>query len=310
MFKRLLIAGIALLLFGDWASAAPLFGVTTTHLVVVDPSTANITSVVGPLNLPSGTVPTNLTYHPGTQMLYALAYQRSGSTVVNQHLVSINPSSGQGNIIASLGNPLSIGYYESLEYVHSLGSLVTSKGSIPGNFVTNELLKLNLDGTTSLLVNTSLDNDFAVYDPTRDYFYTTDPNGILGQQFFRINLSNGALVNLGPIITTLGELAYSLSEDVIYALDYTNNRFYRVQLTNGGPPVTITLIGTTPGNQLQGIAFASASVVPEPGTLILLTSALVVIGPTYVWQQWGRGGARREKVGPRPNRGTNDSPPL
>lgn len=289
MMKRVLLALAILACSASWALAGPLYGVSTTHLVIVDPATASITSTVGPLNLPAGVNPVNLAYHPGTHSLYSLGFTyAAGNVIINQHLVSINPSTGQGTIIATLGNPASVGYYEAIDFVHSLNSLVASRATVLGSFVTNQLVKLNLDGTVNPLVNTGLDNDHAAYDPTRDYFYTTDPNGTPGQQFFRVNLSNGTIINLGAIIPTMGELAYSIVHDAIFAIDYTNNRLYRVQLTNGGAPFTITTVGTIPGNQLQGIAFASAGIIPEPSTLVLFTSSVALLGPYCAWRRWKR----------------------
>jgi hypothetical protein len=200
-------------------------------------------------------------------------------------LVEINPQTGQGTIAATLGDPAVVGFYEALEFVNSLNSLVASRSSAPGSALTDLLVRVNLDGSTSLLLSTVLDNDYAVYDMTRDFFYTIDPNNVPGQQFFRVNLTTGSVLNLGVIPSTLGEPAFSTDIDAIFALDFTNNNFYRLNLTNGGPPVTTALVGSIPGSQVTGIAFAPTSVVPEPSTMVLFASALAVFG-SYRARKW------------------------
>jgi len=279
--KRILLALALVLSTGTVSLSAPLYGVTSTHLVIIDPATANIVSTVGPHGFPAGTS-LNLTYHPGQQMLYGIAYTMSGSVVTNQYLAQVNPSTGAGSFVATLGTPSTVGYFEAIEYVHALDSLVASRASIIGSFVTDRLVKLALDGTVTPLVATpGIDNDHAVYDQTRNIFYTTDPNNPNpNQRFIQVDLSTGTIVNLPAIPFTMGETAYSPLLDAIFAVDYINNRLYRVDLTNGGAPITITTVGTIPGPLVQGIAFAfdATNIVPEPSSLVLFTVAVATTG--------------------------------
>lgn len=284
--KRILAALVLALTIGTASYGAPLYGVTENNLVIINPTTANIVSTVGPLGLPQGTFLGNLTYHPGHQMLYGIALRTSGGVTTNQYLAQVNPSTGAASLLATLGAPGSVGYFEALEYVHALDSLVASRTNVPNvnYFVSDHLVKLALDGTaTPLVVTPGVDHDQAVYDQTRNLFYTNDSNNPdPNQRFFRIDLSSGTVLNLPPIPYFMREMAYSPAFDAIFAVEYPTNVLYRVQLTNGGAPITITTVGTIPGPFVWGIAFASTAVIPEPSSLALFTIAVVSTGLVYL----------------------------
>jgi hypothetical protein len=67
----------------------------------------------------------------------------------------------------------------------------------------------------------------------------------------------------------LGDMAFSPSEDIFYGVSWENTNFYRVTLSNGGSPVTVTVLGQLPIPAGGGI-YSGLAVIPEPSTLVLL----------------------------------------
>lgn len=171
------------------------------------------------------------------------------------------------------------GYFESLDYVESQSSLVASKYESHWDPCgTDGLCRLAPDGSVTPLVLTSLDNEFGVYDPVRDIFYTTDPNG--ARQLQRVDLLTGVATSLGQIPYELGEMAYSSSEDELYAVnDYDANTLYRITTAGGSGPISVTAVGTTSVWHVMGIAF-----VPESDLFYRLEVRQV--GPSQAMLTW------------------------
>lgn len=178
---RVLLAVFVLAILPSYSFAAEqtLIGITATNLVLINPSNPSDVKIIGPQNLTlthSSGYPLigGITYNPVTGKLFGIAFAQDFS---NQYLVEFDRQTGAGMIIAALGNPKVIGYFEALEYVSTLDALVASHATTPGSAIANQLGQLKTDGSFIPLVLTPLDNDYAAYDSMRDKFYTTDPNG-------------------------------------------------------------------------------------------------------------------------------------
>lgn len=145
------------------AQAQVLYGVTSSALVTIDTTTSSLTTTVGQTNLtrliPGVGAPFSLAYNTADQTLYALAY---ATNLTQQYLVSFDRNTGTATLAAALGNPNVVGYYKALEYVDSLSSLIVSRSSSGGSFVTDQLLRISPAGITALQASTGLDNDSSV----------------------------------------------------------------------------------------------------------------------------------------------------
>jgi hypothetical protein len=263
-----------------------LFGVTSTNLVRINPDNPSQVTTIGPHNIASvypNAVPVfALTYDPTIARLFGIARRPFSGNDFEYGLISFNMSSGQASLVTTAGTHLTGNPLEGFEYVNSQQSLVISRGVSANISLSEDLLKLALDGTKMPIVKTpGHDNDTIVYDSTRDLFYGIDPNDPSGaEQFVRIDLMTGNRTSLGAIPMNMGDVAYSASRDAIFGADFTNNQLYRITTTNGGAPITPIAqmpVGTIAGSQVTGIAFA---VIPEPMTISLVgtASGFIVLG--------------------------------
>jgi hypothetical protein len=255
------ISFVALGLIGSSTAFGQLVAVTDTQLVAIDTTSLNITTI-GMLGLPSNWEPSGLAYDPSTNALYTIAGIQA---TTNHGLFRINPATGQATQIANLA-PRVRGTFEGFEYVDSLAALF-----VTDNFDGYKMLPF--DGTVMTLFTSSpQDKDFLGYDSTRDRLYGHDPNN--GSQLFLINASTGTTQNLGPTPMQLGDLAYSPSADAFFGVSWVNTNFYRVTLTEGMSPITVTTLGQLPGS---GYVYKGLAVIPEPSTLVLMAISALAL---------------------------------
>lgn len=251
---------------------AQLMAIRNTDLVTIDPTTRTIT-LIGPLGLPANYMAHGLAYDPASNSLYTLA----GIHATPAHgLFKIDPSTGQSMQVRDLG-PRLYGLYEGYDYVDMPPSLFLGYDF--------EAYRIPLDGTSTepvkIYMGAPRDHDFVVYDSTRKRLYAHDPNlpgG--GAAMYSLDPSTGTSQVLGPVPPELGDLAYSVSEDVYYGVSWVNTNFYRVTMTNGGNPISVATLGQLPGS---GFVYKGLAVIPEPSTIILLAiSSLALLGCTLL----------------------------
>ena len=276
--SALLLSGVA-----GVAHADILYGVTRSQLVRIDTANPGLVELVGNHGLSiTSSSPTRrhgafgLTYNRDDGKLYGVHYEFISSTGnFDQTLVSYDLNTGAATIEAYLGNSAVDGYFESLEYVDSLGSLVVSSGLNPSDGTyTQALYTLGTDGSRSLLSSNGRDNDYTVYDNTRDVFYTIDPNGV--GNLTAVELTTGTNIDLGSINRGLAGVAYSETEDAIFTYDIFNQQLTRVESFRGTDPLQFTDLGLILAeDDLQGLAF----VVPSPASIVMLgAGGLMLVG--------------------------------
>lgn len=238
-----------------------VYAVDFDHLLVVDPDTA-ATTVVGPHGLPArmlsngrGIGAFSITHNRETGQLLGLYYAYNAvSDAYDQYLVEYDTDTGAATLLELLAMSDLDGFVESIEYVDGLGSVIVSQDLDGSN--TTSLAVLNPDGSRSELTDNGQDNDYAVYDQTRERFYTTDPNGT--GVLTLVDLNTGANTPLGAVMSSLGDLAYSAERDEILAFNAGSGEL--VSLGDGLTaqlPVAIGYSG--PAWAMQGLAVATDS---------------------------------------------------
>jgi len=234
-----------------------LYAVTNTEVITISLEDPISVEVVGPHGLPFVTLgdgstrgPFALTYDRSSDRLLGLHYEsvpESGAFL--QHLVQYDFETGLATSLNVLADSSLNGFVECVEYVDSLDRIVVSRdydGSI-----TTSLETVNPDGTTTPLVDTGVDNDFGVYDQTRDRFYVMDPNG--DGELRLADLTDGSILSVTPVLSSTSDLAYSAERDTIYA--YVAGPNALVSLGDGlreQNPVPIGIIGSA--GPVQGLA--------------------------------------------------------
>ncbi len=230
---------------------ALLVGVTHRDLVLIDELNPSAVVSLGAHGL-DGLSARSLAFDPGTGTLYGLASNR---TTGIQKLVSYDLGTGAATVVADLGSLPSVGYFETLAFDTDANRLVASKASNPATWVSDELVEVGLDGSTSLIMNSSRDNDFGAYG--QGTLYTVDIYG--ANVIVPIDLGGAVGDALAPTpnALTTGILAYSEEHQALFASDTASNRLYRLS-TTGPDVIDLGLIG---GNSILGLAF-----LPEPIT--------------------------------------------
>lgn len=259
-----LLAGTA-----GFAHADILYGITRTQLVRIDTDNPGIVELVGNHGLSVTTSGTkshgafSLTYDRDSHKLFGLHYEYIAATGnFGQSLVSYDLTTGLGTVEAYLGDSATAGYFESIEYVDSENSLVVSSGlTLNDGTYSQAFYTMASDGSRSFLSANGRDNDYAVYDQSRGRFYVTDPNGV--GRLSLVDLGTGATMDLGSILSSTGDLAYSADTDRILA--YVVGTDELVSLGNGltsQSPVSLGLVGNA--GVIQGLAFATDEEAPPP----------------------------------------------
>jgi len=242
-------------LMNPMVHGATLYGLTGTNLVRFESTSPSVVTIIGPHGLPVEPDPSwgvnYLAYHPGEGVFFGVYFGMPVSGVSNQWLFTINPATGGGVLGASLGNTgANQNYFESIEYVNALSSLVISRGL--GTF-SDSLFTITPGGVTAFLSSNARDNDYTTYDPDRNLFYTIDPNG-LGVLETTIP-ATGTTATLGGLQGILiGDLAYDTHDDALYGYSYNSNHLYRITTTNGLAPIAVSDLGPIGGDQLRGLA--------------------------------------------------------
>jgi len=278
----------SLALLGPQSTATVLYGVTATDLVTID-STTGVSSVVGSLGLtvlpdsPPGALVSAgpLAWHPGDQQLYGLVYDAAFAAsggdplaninVVNQRLVRIDPASGHATTVAVFGPRATSFAYDALEYLGgAVNSLVISRSLLVGSTSSQELATVTTGGVLTSFRTTAVDNDLLAGGPSPSLLYSLDPNNSVPSDRGRLLDVASAPPSSTPLTGSLpsettGELAYDLAGNRLYALDYSlgggSHNLYRLALS-GGTALSLEATLTVSGDQVRGIAFATA--VPEP----------------------------------------------
>ena len=257
------------------AAADILYGVTATHLVTIDPVDPSSVTIVGPHNLtvsmtPS-TIPLTLAYDPRNGLL--VGNTTTFPTGHPRNLVRYNRATGDATVLGPLSDATSGSFYQGIEYVDSLDSFLAGFYAPPAH-VADEIRTVDLFGNTSHVVTTTppIDINGAVYDSTRDLFYSTDVHGPGPNQLVEIDLVTGMHWNRGafPLAHQGGwAIAYSADRDAIFL--ESGGELYR---TDAAGPISFTSVEIIAGDPIGGLAF----VVPEPSTYILAVLGLIAFG--------------------------------
>lgn len=263
-----MFARIAVTVVGVVVTAAPaqetLYGVTETDLIRIDLVNPANVEVIGP----HGLVPSELggrslgafsmTYDRDGDRLIGLYYSRDELTGhFDQYLVEYDRQTGAATLVDLLAVSTDDGFVEAIEYVDSVGGVLLSRDD--DGTITTSLELLQPDGTTTPVVDNGRDNDYAVYDSVRDRLYVTDPNSV--GRLSQVDLATGETVDLGPIFSSTGDMAYSPIADQIFA--YVVDTGQLVTLGNGtGAPFPISLGTVGGGSAIQGLAIIDGGPLP------------------------------------------------
>lgn len=249
---RRLVAVITALAAAPSASAVTLYAITTTNLVRFDSDNPGAVTVIGPHGLPeAGAYGVNyLVYHPGQRAFFGLHYTEPQAGNSLQALLKIDPATGAGLFVADLGSTApDRDYFESLEYVSSVQSMVVSRGP---NSLSGMLLLMSPTGEATPFCSNGRDNDYTAFDSNRGILYTIDPNE--RGELTITGAADCALTDLGQIGAVIADLAYDASDDALYATDYIANRLHRISTTDGGAPFVRSVLGVIATSTVRGIA--------------------------------------------------------
>jgi PEP-CTERM motif len=246
-------------------------------LVTINPSTAAV-STVGSTGAPIGTNIGVMAYHPNGN-LYALA-QWAGNSA-DPRLLEINTGSGAITNNFTLSNTMA---YEGFEYVASANgvtydSLVLTTISPASPTATREFRTITTTGIPSpiLLTLTTVDNDYAAYDTTRNIYYTLDGNDV--GSIAEINLSTGFHTGLhAPLPFTFNDVAYLSGGgfDNIFFSNSAGTGLFKYDAANIGNP--FVPVGNYSNNSVIRALAAPLAAAPEPGTLALGALGLLGLG--------------------------------
>lgn len=232
--KLLVCTGALGMLAAQSLMAEGLWGIRNyRELVRIDPATANVVQTVPIVGVPASWVKFTLAYHKAEGAFYGFAFQ----TFFEVKLIRYDPSTGQATDLGFLpGNR----YFEGLEYMDSLNSLIASAGQFNGG--SPRIGTLTPDRVFTELLNNGGDNDVLAYDSRREIFYSLDTTGenFSQQQFVtKINLTNT------PNAEVLDqEAAYHPRVDAFFAAKF--GKLYRWRVVAGNS-LEYYLVGDIPG---------------------------------------------------------------
>ena len=271
------------------ARAETLYGLTNLQqLVSFDNSARNVTSTVSlPFSI-TGEILVGIDVRPATSELYALSNQNN--------IYKINPVTGAATQVGVTLNPALTGTLRALDFnptvdrIRLLGSggAVTNLRAHPDTGVVTEdgdhafAAGDSNAGETPAVVNGAYTNSFA--GATTTTLYDLDAgNDVLATQ---LPPNNGTLNTIGPVgfdlATSGGFTGFDISGATGTAYLVGNNlvggglaanSLYQVNLATG----SATVLGAVSGvnGSFRDIAVAPA-VIPEPATIGLLASSLVI----------------------------------
>ena len=254
---RLACSVFAMLWAGSASGQDVLYAVTNTDLITISLDDPGSVEVVGQHGLSFVTLldgstrgPFSLTYDRSSERLLGLHYESiAGTDDFIQSLVQYDSQTGAATSLHVLADSGVDGFVESIEYVDTLDQIIVSRDA--DGTITTSLETINPDGTTTQMIDTGVDNDFAVYDQSRDRFYVMDPNG---DGVLRLaDLTSGSVSLVTPVFSSTSDLAYSIERDTIYA--YVAGPNTLVSLGDGlreQNPVSIGVVGAA--GPLQGLA--------------------------------------------------------
>ena len=276
--KRLLLASLAGLVMAGEASALAVYGITTTNsLVSFDSASPGIiTSTVSITGLNFGQTLRGIDFRPVDGLLYGMSS--------DSRLYTINQVSGAATAIGSAGaftlNGTSFGF---------------DFNPVPDRIrVTSDTdQNLRLNPITGALASTDPNLAYAVGDVNGranpnvvGSAYTNSFSGTLTTTLYNIDSVLDILVIQNPpnigTLNTVGSLGFNTSDQVGFDIFFFGNQafasltapgaassLFGINLTTGAA----TAIGAI-GNSLQ-ITDIAIQQVPEPGTVALLTTALL-----------------------------------
>ena len=180
-------------------------------------------------------------------------------------LLNINPATGAGNGVGAFNTASTI---TSLAFDVTTGKLygTTAKGFGAANG--DQLYEIDPNTAACTLIGTLGIND--VYALAFDNTGKLYGVGFDRQALFTISTTTGLASLVAPIgLSAVYDIATRPEDNVTFAVDSGTNSLYTLNLTTGAT----TLVGAYSGTNYVGLAF---SPVPEPATISLLASGLIV----------------------------------
>jgi hypothetical protein len=251
---------------------------TSSHLYTINPSNGAVLSTVGTVMVAGNAVPiSGLTFDPTDGVLFGTTNQ--GATT---KLVTIDPANAQATAVGTIGFS-----FQGLAF--SPGGVLYgySKAGITGNpsFPNESLYTINTSTAAATVVGPS-------------GFTNTQGDGMAasssGTIFFSGNQSNGQLSVLSPSNGTASTFANLTGGPATAApikglsFDESGNLFgiyngssvdlLEIGTTPVGGSVTITDLGPISPSAPSPLTALAFQPVPEPGSLALLSSAVVAVG--------------------------------
>jgi len=268
MFRQMCIM-LIIGLVASAASGAALFGTTDANLVRIDPADPNNVTVIGPHNMPDGYRPFDLSHDPAGDRLLGVVIDENDTPddSEDQFLYAFDLTSGQATELVVLGNESNAtNVYEGITYISPINATVVTFGD-SGSAVTNQFKTIDPNtGSTSSLVNNTVDNDYIAYDPNADTIYSLDLNFNTGRtDLIHVDRTTGANTDLGDVSFNQRNIAVDPDTGLLFSVNRSNNHLIRMDVDLANSTFSETDLGLLAGNDVGALTF-----IPEPTSLALL----------------------------------------
>ncbi|MEO1616975.1 MAG: hypothetical protein AAFV88_14055 [Planctomycetota bacterium] len=251
-----------------------VYGVTNQELVRIEidnPSNVSTIGQHGLIDTANGRL-RGLAFHGGLELLFSIRADFT-STTFEETLVSIDPLTGIGEDVISLG-VFPRGAFdvrnEALTFDQSRGLIVSQTDQSSS---TSSLSILGLDGTTSPIVDNGRDNDFIAFDQVSGRLLSMDDQGL---GLFSTDLSDGTT---SPTLngTNFNGGLTAVSNDPGIFLTYDNSSQSLVEIeTDLSTFANLRSLGVAGVDGMRGTAFG-ISTIPEPSSAIFLAFSSIWI---------------------------------